>query len=165
MNMVCKKIFRGYIYILIIVNLYVLTGCQDQNNKSNNVGSGPTIESITDLDSTKDESEVIKEAIKMSENIMEKIDEINAIDKNVVYINHESVLVAVKVKNASEFTENLRSEIGKCVNDTYKGAKTIAISDDEYVYESISRLMKSYKDDDPMGELLKDLNEIIKNLK
>lgn len=87
------------------------------------------------------------------------------VESAVVYINHESVLVALKLQEEHEDVPSaLRNTIEMKVKDIYSKAKTIAISGDEYVYKSISKLLKSFKEDKPLEEFKKDLEEIIKQM-
>ena len=44
-------------------------------------------------------------------------------------------------------------------------ARTIAISSDREVYQSISRLVKTFKENDSKQEFIRDIKEIISNLK
>jgi ABC-type Fe3+-hydroxamate transport system substrate-binding protein len=152
-----------FIVVLLIIVTVVLMGCNSNSKKSDTVGSGPTIEDMSDEPIDKEVE--IRNAIYTCERIMANIEEIPEIQSSVTYINHESVLVALKLKeNYNNISPELRMEVEKKVKDIYSNAKTIAISDDEYVYESIAKLLKSFKENKPFEELKKDLEEIIENM-
>lgn len=163
-----KKWKNGYLLksllLILIINLFIFTGCNEQKKKSDSVGSGPTIEDMGNSNFDKDKDEVIKDAIKMSEGIMLRLNDITGVTTSTVFINHEAVLVALKLDDGVELSPKLREEIEQNVYKIYPEAKTIAVSDDDYVYESIDKLLRSYKENDPVGELLKDLQEILKKL-
>ena len=96
---------------------------------------------------------------------MARVEEVPEIESAVAFINHESVLVALKLKeNYDNISPELRIEVEKIVREIYSGSKTIAISNDKYVYESISKLLKSFKENKPFEELKKDLEEIIEKM-
>ncbi len=150
-----------FIVVLLIIVTVVLMGCNSK--KSDTVGAGPTIEDMSDEPIDKEME--IRNAISTCERIMVNVEEIPEIQSSVTYINHESVLVALKLKkNYNNISPELRMEVEKKVNDIYSNAKTIAISDDEYVYESIAKLLKSFKENKPFEEFKKDLEEIIENM-
>lgn len=152
-----------FIVVLLIIVTVVLMGCNSNSKKSDTVGSGPTIEDMGDEPIDKEVE--IRNAIYTCERIMANIEKIPEIQSSVTYINHESVLVALKLKeNYNNISPELRMEVEKKVKDIYSNAKTIAISDDEYVYESIAKLLKSFKENKPFEELKKDLEEIIENM-
>lgn len=150
--------------LILIINLFMVTGCNEQGDKSDSVGAGPTIEDVGNTNIDKDKDEVIKDAIRMSEGIMLRLNDISGITTSMVFINHEAVLVAVRLEDSVELSTELHVAIEEKVYEIYPEAKTIAISDDEYVYESIDKLLRSYKENDPVGELLKDLKEILNKL-
>lgn len=150
--------------LILIINLFMVTGCNEQGDKSDSVGAGPTIEDVGNTNIDKDKDEVIKDAIRMSEGIMLRLNDISGITTSMVFINHEAVLVAVRLEDSVELSTELNVAIEEKVYEIYPEAKTIAISDDEYVYESIDKLLRSYKENDPVGELLKDLREILNKL-
>lgn len=150
--------------LILTINLFMITGCNEQGDKSDSVGAGPTIEDMGNANIDKDKDEVIKDAIRMSEGLMFRLNDISGITTSMVFINHEAVLVAVRLEDGIELSTELRDVISKEVYEIYPEAKTIAISDDEYVYKSIDKLLRSYKENDPVEELLKDLKEIIKEL-
>lgn len=161
----CKQgVIRSSIMFLVIINSFIFTSCGGETKKSDSIGSGPTIEDISNADIEKEEKKVFEDAIKMSEKIMASINSIEEIKSSMVYINHESVLVAVSLRDNNKLLEDLEEKIKVKIYDIYPKGKTIAISDDDYVYESISKLLRSYKENDPMGEFKKDLQEILKNL-
>lgn len=149
------------ILFIIIINLVFLVGCNDERNEDDKVGSGPTIEDMNQVGNSKEKGDIIKDAIMMSEEIMRKIDKIDGIDSSMVYINHEAVLTAVRLSNDKYLSDEIRNKLEETIYRIYPNAKTIAISDNEYVYESISRLLRSFKENDPLDELKKDLQEII----
>lgn len=152
-----------FIVVLLIIVTVVLMGCNSNSKKSDTVGAGPTIEDMSDEPIDKEVE--IRNAISTCERIMASIEEIPEIQSSVTYINHESVLVGLKLKdNYNNISPELRMEVEKKVKDIYSNAKTIAISDDEYVYESIAKLLKSFKENKPFEEFKKDLEEIIKNM-
>lgn len=151
-------------WLVLIISLSILTSCNKNEQEIDNVGAGPTIEEVTDNKSSKDKSEIIEEAIKKSEQIIRGLNSIGGISSSMVFINHEAVLVAVKLEKDIELSKVLRNKIEENVYNVYPEAKNIAISCDEYVYESISKLLTSYKKNDQVGELLKDLQEILKDL-
>ena len=153
---------KPIIVFIIIINLVFLVGCNDERNEDDKVGAGPTIENMNQVGNSKDKEDIIEDAIMMSEEIMRKIDKIDGIDSSMVYINHEAVLTAVRLSNNKYLSEEIRSQLEETIYKVYPNAKTIAISDDEYVYESIARLLRSFKANDPVDELKKDLQEIIK---
>lgn len=163
-----KKWKNGYLLksllLILIINLFIFTGCNEQTEKSDSVGAGPTIEDMGNSNLDKDKDEVIKEAIRMSEGIMLRLNDITGVTTSMVFINHEAVLVALKLDDGVELSPELREEIGQNVYKIYPEAKTIAISDDDYVYESMDKLLRSYKENDTLGELLKDLQEILRRL-
>lgn len=150
--------------LIFSINLFMFTGCNEQGDKSDSVGAGPTIEDMGNTNINKDKDEVIKDAIRMSEGIMLRLNDISGITTSMVFINHEAVLVAVRLEDGVELSTELHEDIEEKVYEIYPEAKTIAISDDEYVYESIDKLLRSYKENDPVGELLKDLKEILNKL-
>lgn len=150
--------------LILTINLFMITGCNEQGDKSDSVGAGPTIEYMGNANIDKDKDEVIKDAIRMSEGLMLRLNDISGITTSMVFINHEAVLVAVRLEDGIKLSTELRDVISKEVYEIYPEAKTIAISDDEYVYKSIDKLLRSYKENDPVEELLKDLKEIIKEL-
>lgn len=152
---------KPIIVFIIIINLVFLVGCNDERNEDDKVGAGPTIENMNQVGNNKDKDDIIEDAIMMSEEIMRKIDKIDGIDSSMVYINHEAVLTAVRLSNNEYLSDEIRNQLEETIYKVYPNAKTIAISDDEYVYESISRLLRSFKENDPVGELKKDLEEII----
>ncbi len=152
-----------FIVVLLIIVTVVLMGCNSNSKKSDTVGAGPTVEDMSDEPIDKEVE--IRNAISTCERIMANIEEIPEIQSSVIYINHESVLVALKLKkNYNNISPELRMEVEKKVKDIYSNAKTIAISDDEYVYESIAKLLKSFKENKPFEEFKKDLEEIIENM-
>ncbi len=152
-----------FIVVLLIIVTVVLMGCNSNSKKSDTVGAGPTVEDMSDEPIDKEVE--IRNAIYTCERIMANIEEIPEIQSSVTYINHESVLVALKLKdNYNNISPELRMEVEKKVKDIYSNAKTIAISDDEYVYESIAKLLKSFKENKPLEEFKKDLEEIIENM-
>lgn len=163
-----KKNTNGFLLksllLIFIINLFMFTGCNEQGDKSDSVGAGPTIEDMGNTNINKDKDEVIKDAIRMSEGIMLRLNDISGITTSMVFINHEAVLVAVRLEDSVELSTELHDAIEEKVYEIYPEAKTIAISDDEYVYESIDKLLRSYKENDPVGELLKDLKEILNKL-
>jgi len=152
-----------FIVVLLIIVTVVLMGCNSNSKKSDTVGASPTVEDMSDEPIDKEVE--IRNAISTCERIMANIEEIPEIQSSVTYINHESVLVALKLKdNYNNISPELRMEVEKKVKDIYSNAKTIAISDDEYVYESIAKLLKSFKGNKPFEEFKKDLEEIIENM-
>ncbi|WP_346877493.1 MULTISPECIES: YhcN/YlaJ family sporulation lipoprotein [unclassified Clostridium] len=152
-----------FIVVLLIIVTVVLMGCNSNSKKSDTVGAGPTVEDMSDEPIDKEVE--IRNAISTCERIMADIEEVPEIQSSVTYINHESVLVALKLKdNYNNISPELRMEVEKKVKDIYSNAKTIAISDDEYVYESIAKLLKSFKENKPLEEFKKDLEEIIENM-
>ena len=152
-----------FIVVLLIIVTVVLMGCNSNSKKSDTVGASPTVEDMSDEPIDKEVE--IRSAISTCERIMANIEEIPEIQSSVTYINHESVLVALKLKdNYNNISPELRMEVEKKVKDIYSNAKTIAISDDEYVYESIAKLLKSFKENKPFEEFKKDLEEIIENM-
>ncbi|KEZ87578.1 hypothetical protein IO99_04740 [Clostridium sulfidigenes] len=152
-----------FIVVLLIIVTVVLMGCNSNSKKSDTVGAGPTVEDMSDEPIDKEVE--IRNAISICERIMADIEEIPEIQSSVTYINHESVLVALKLKdNYNNISPELRMEVEKKVKNIYSNAKTIAISDDEYVYESIAKLLKSFKENKPFEEFKKDLEEIIENM-
>ncbi len=152
-----------FVIVLLIITTVVLVGCNSDKKTGDTIGAGPTVE---DMNNTPiDEEETINEAILTCEKIMAEVEKLPEVESAVVYINHESVLVALKLQDEYEnvpFT--LRNAIEIKVKDIYSKAKTIAISGDEYVYKSISKLLKSFKEDKPVEEFKKDLEEIIKQM-
>jgi YhcN/YlaJ family sporulation lipoprotein len=152
-----------FVVVLLIIVTVVLMGCNGDNKKSDTVGSGPTTEDMSNEPIAKEDE--IRNAIYTCETIMEKVEDIPAVESAVTLINHESVLVALKLKeNYDNISPELRMEVETKVKDTYSNAKTIAISDDEYVYESIAKLLKSFKENKPFEEFKKDLEEIIEKI-
>lgn len=152
-----------FIVVLLIIVTVVLMGCNSNSKKSDTVGASPTVEDMSDEPIDKEVE--IRSAISTCERIMANIEEIPEIQSSVTYINHESVLVALKLKdNYNNISPEIRMEVEKKVKDIYSNAKTIAISDDEYVYESIAKLLKSFKENKPFEEFKKDLEEIIENM-
>ena len=152
-----------FIVVLLIIVTVVLMGCNSNSKKSDTVGASPTVEDMSDEPIDKEVE--IRNAISTCERIMANIEEIPEIQSSVTYINHESVLVALKLKdNYNNISPEIRMEVEKKVKDIYSNAKTIAISDDEYVYESIAILLKSFKENKPFEEFKKDLEEIIENM-
>ena len=164
MNIWKKSFLRYVLYIAIIISLCILTGCDKKEEKNHSVGASPTIEDMSNSSSDKDKEEVIGDAIKMSEGIMLRLNHIEGINSSMVFINHEAVLVALELDDGIELSSSLKMEVQKLVYEIYPEVKTIAISDDDYVYESMSKLLRSYKENSPIGELLKDLKEILKSL-
>lgn len=162
--MKCRRKRNFIIGLVLIISLSILTACNEQDKENDSVGASPTIEEMSNPDSNKARDEVIRDAIKMSERIMSKLDEVYEIDTSMVFINHEAVLVALKLNDGIELSDELRNDIEKIVYTIYPEAKNIAVSDDDYVYESIAKLLRSYKENDPLGEFLKDLEEIIKSI-
>lgn len=155
---------RKALFLVFILSLFILTGCNKQIENSESVGAGPTIEDMDNGNNDKDSDEIIADAIRVSEGIMLRLNDIEGINTSIVFINHEAVLVALRLDNEIKLSSELRMEIEHRVYEIYPKAKTIAISDDEDVYESISKLLRSYKENNPVGELLKDLQEILKKL-
>ncbi len=152
-----------FIVVLLIIVTVVLMGCNSNSKESDTVGAGPTIEDMSDEPIDKEVE--IRNAISTCERIMVNVEEIPEIQSSVTYINHESVLVALKLKeNYNNISPELRMEVEKKVKDIYSNAKTIAISNDEYVYDSIAKLLKSFKENRPFEEFKKDLEEIIENM-
>lgn len=164
MKLSIRFLLTGFILLVISISLLVFVGCGNEEQKGDNVGAGPTIEDMSNSDTKQDKDEVVEDAIRMSEEIMKRLDSIKVIESSMVYINHEAVLVAVKLENGAALSKELEDDIKDQVYDIYPQAKTIAISDDDYVYTSISRLLKTFKENDPIGELIKDLQEILKSL-
>jgi len=152
-----------FVVVLLIIVTVVLMGCNSDSKKSDTVGAGPTIEDMRDEPIAKEEE--IRNAISTCERIMAKVEEIPEIQSSVTFINHESVLVALKLnENYNNISPELRMKVEKKVKDIYSNAKTIAISDDEYVYESVAKLLKSFKQNKPFEEFKKDLEEIIESM-
>lgn len=165
---ICKLGFfiKGLVLVLIW-SLFIFTGCAEDEKKINNIGAGPTIEEMGNhnKDKDKDRVEVIEDAIRMSETIMASLNSIEDVETAIVFINHEAVLVALKLNYGVELSKDLKENIEAKIYEIYPEAKTVAMSNDEYVYESISKLLKSYKENDQLGEFIKDLKEIIQDLK
>jgi len=152
-----------FVVVLLIIVTVVLMGCNMDNKKSDTVGAGPTIEDMSDEPIAKEEE--IRNAIATCERVMSKVEEIPEVESAVTFINHESVLVGLKLKeNYNNISPELRMKVEERVKDTYSDAKTIAISNDEYVYESIDKLLKSFKENKPFQEFKKDLEEIIEKM-
>ncbi len=164
MKLSIRWLIRNTVIFLVIINLLILTSCGGEKKKSDSIGSGPTIEDMSNTDNEKEKDEVFEDAIRMSEGVMVSLNSIKGIKSSMVYINHEAVLIAVKLSDNIRLSGELEAEIKAKVYDIYPESKTIAISDDEYVYKSISKLLRSYKENDPMGEFIKDLQEILKDL-
>lgn len=158
-----QGLIKRTVIFLVIINLVIFISCGCEKKKSDSIGSGPTIEDMSNTDNEKEQDQVFEDAIKMSEGVMLRLNSIEGIKSSMVYINHEAVLIAVKLSDNIILSGEIKAEIEKKVYDIYPEAKTIAISDDEYVYESISKLLRSYKENDPMGEFIKDLQEILKD--
>jgi len=85
-----------FIVVLLIIVTVVLMGCNSNSKKSDTVGAGPTVEDMSDEPIDKEVE--IRNAISTCERIMADIEEIPEIQSAVTYINHESVLVALKLK-------------------------------------------------------------------
>ncbi|MEG1257051.1 YhcN/YlaJ family sporulation lipoprotein [Clostridium sp.] len=152
-----------FTFVILIIATVILIGCNKDKKSGDTTGAGPTIE---DMDNNPiDKDETIKDAIATCERVMDKVQLIDGIESAVVFINHESVLVALKLEeNYESITSTLKNEINIKVKEVYPKAKTIAISKDEYVYESISRLLKGFKEDKPIDELKRDIEQIIKDM-
>lgn len=152
-----------YVVVLLIIITVVLMGCNSDNKKSDTIGAGPTVEDISDEPIAKEEE--IRNAIATCERIMARVEEVPEVESAAAFINHESVLVALRLKeNYDNISPELRIEVEKIVREIYSGTETIAISNDKYVYESISKLLKSFKENKPFEEFKKDLEEIIEKM-
>ncbi len=154
-----KKII--YIILVFIFLLAMFTGCS--GDEEDITSSEPSVENMENDSSDRDLS--IEKAIRVCEEIRKSIEDIIGVNEASVYINHESVLVALRMDSGYEINTALRDEIGDMVKEMYPMERTISISDDPEVYRSISRLVKSFKENNEGKELLQDLKEIIKNLK
>lgn len=148
---------------LIFFTSIFITGC-NKDEKGEITSSGPTIEDMEN--SSLDKNITIKRAIKSGVEIEHYLKESEEIDEAQVYINHEAVLVALKLKNDEDIiSSNTKNEIKNKIMEIYPMARTIAISSDREVYESISRLVKTFKENDSKQEFIRDIKEIISNLK
>ncbi|MEG2289509.1 MAG: YhcN/YlaJ family sporulation lipoprotein [Clostridium sp.] len=151
-----------FILVMLIIGTVILIGCKNDKKTGDTTSSGPSVEELDNKPIHK--KETIKIAIRTCEEIVEELESMDEIESAVVFINHESVLVALKLEESHEnITSDLRNKIEIEVKKIYLNAKTIAISKDEYVFESISRLIKSFKEDKTSEELKKDIEEIIRN--
>lgn len=152
-----------FIVVMLIIVTVVLVGCNSDDKSGDTTGSGLTVEDMDNMPI--DEKETIKVAIATCEKVIAEVETILGVKSAVVFINHESVLVALRLDdNYEEISSTLKNEINMKVKGVYPKAKTVAISKDEYAYESISKLLKGFKEDKPVDELKRDIEEIIRDM-
>lgn len=149
--------------IFLIVCLGIFTGCGASQVTNDSTSSSPTVEELENNSKNKDQ--VIKEAIEVCEQVKIKVEALEEIDTAMIYINHESVLVALKLeKEGVQISNEIRERVKLQVKAVYPKAITIAISNDPEVYQSISKLVRTFKENNMMNEFIRDIKEIIDRL-
>lgn len=158
-----KYYSKKWCSIFLIVCLSMVTGCSTSQETNDSTSSSPTVEELENNSKNKDQ--VIKEAIEVCEQVKIKVEALEEIDTAMIYINHESVLVALRLENEeTQVSEELKERVKHQVKVVYPKAITIAISNDPEVYQSISKLVRTFKENNMMNEFIRDIKEIIDRL-
>lgn len=153
---------KSRVMAILILTVCIITGCinNDKDTGGDITSSSPTTEDRED--GLKEKDQVIDNAIAVGERIRLAVEKLDGVENSMVYINHESVLVAVELEDQSlEISYELRNDIYDIVYQKYEKAKIIAISNDNDAYQSVSRLVRSYKENDDFKLFLRDMKEIV----
>lgn len=154
MKKICSKI--NLIIIIILSVTLVLSGCGKDKNSM-----GFSLTGIqTSNEGSKEDHE---KTIELSNHIIKEVNNLNEVEKSVVFINETSVLVGIElIGQYKEIPKEVYNNINQIVKKSYPEVTDIAITNEKICYDTIEDLLKNFISTNDLEELQKDLKEIIK---